>query len=274
MTRGRLPLGAREDVGAFDRPRGGAGVPVLGRAHRPEPGHAGSPPCARPSCAHAAARRSASSWRPARGHRHRRGRPTSAQSGIQLAIWEPVNDHSLLFQINRALRLASSALTGNSLRGDQRIPTGWMTRYYISGRARRGGLYSLSAGGAYLCTPRPSVRGAEIALDLPLPAWPDQPALPRRLHERPRQPSAPPSPGRHGRPLRRYTRGRSTRHRADGARSLGPVRRLRPVTSRRPKSGATSSFRLPFVRVPHSGPERTAGSPLKNPRRARCRISL
>ena len=39
----------------------------------------------------------------------------------------------------------------------------------VGGRRKEATVYSLSAGGAFLATPRPSLRGASVALELPLP---------------------------------------------------------------------------------------------------------
>jgi len=84
---------------------------------------------------------------------------------VTLALWGIVGDHTLRFQINRA----STEQHLLSLRQDTRIPTEWSTMLFVGGRRKRTSLYSLGGGGAYLATPRPSQRGAEIAVTLPLP---------------------------------------------------------------------------------------------------------
>ncbi len=84
---------------------------------------------------------------------------------VTLALWGAVGDHTLRFQINRAS--AEEHLL--SLRQDSRIPTEWHAVLAVGGRRKRTSVYSLSGGGAYLATPRPSQRGAEIAVSLPLP---------------------------------------------------------------------------------------------------------
>lgn len=86
--------------------------------------------------------------------------------GVELAIWQPVTDHALQFQLNRAAGRDRTA----ALRENQRVPTDWTTRVMVAGRAKSASLYSLSGGGAYLATNRPSLRGAEMAIDLPLPS--------------------------------------------------------------------------------------------------------
>jgi CheY-like chemotaxis protein len=90
--------------------------------------------------------------------------------GIQHALWYPMGDHPLLFYINRAI--SESMLAGHLLRESTRVPTEWKTRVTMAGRAKAASVYSLSPGGAFLATGRPSMRGAEMAIDLPLPSGP------------------------------------------------------------------------------------------------------
>jgi DNA-binding response OmpR family regulator len=90
------------------------------------------------------------------------------QAGVRTALWHPIGEHALLFQLNAALGDGDQAL----LREDERAPTDWISRYHIGGRPKQGKIYSLSGGGAFIATPRPSVRGAQLALELPLPEGP------------------------------------------------------------------------------------------------------
>lgn len=87
------------------------------------------------------------------------------QGGIQLTLWEPIGDHTLRFQLNRAL----ANFQPSRIRGEQRVPTDWRALVYVGGREKRVGVYSISSGGAFLATPQPSMSGAEIAVELPLP---------------------------------------------------------------------------------------------------------
>jgi CheY-like chemotaxis protein len=84
---------------------------------------------------------------------------------VTLALWGGAGDHTLRFQINRA----SAEQHLLSLRQDTRVPTEWRTVLSVGGRRKPTSVYSLSGGGAYLATPRPSQRGAELAVSLPLP---------------------------------------------------------------------------------------------------------
>ena len=87
-------------------------------------------------------------------------------AGVELAVWHPLDDGTLRFQLNRAL----TAFQGESLRREQRAPTDWRVRFSTGGRTKEAQLYSLSARGAFLVTNRPSMRGASVAVELPLPS--------------------------------------------------------------------------------------------------------
>lgn len=87
-------------------------------------------------------------------------------AGVELAVWNPIDDGVLRFQLNRAV----SSFAGESLRRELRAPTDWRVRFLAGGRSKDATLYSLSAGGAFLSTQRPSTRGADVAVELPLPA--------------------------------------------------------------------------------------------------------
>ena len=86
-------------------------------------------------------------------------------AGVELALWEPVGDNTLRFQLNGAL----SAVEPRFIRGETRVPTEWRARVFRGGRQKAVGVYSVSGGGAFLATPQPAMSGAEIALELPLP---------------------------------------------------------------------------------------------------------
>jgi hypothetical protein len=87
-------------------------------------------------------------------------------AGVELAVWNPVDDATLRFQVNRAL----AGFQGESLRREQRAPADWRVRFSAGGRTKEAVIYTLSARGAFLVTNRPSMRGASIAVELPLPA--------------------------------------------------------------------------------------------------------
>lgn len=88
------------------------------------------------------------------------------EADVHLALWEPYDDLRLRFQLNRAI----AGPDGESLRHDQRAPTEWRARIVGGGREKEALVYSVSEGGAFLATPRPSMRGARVTVVLPLPA--------------------------------------------------------------------------------------------------------
>jgi len=90
-------------------------------------------------------------------------------AGVDLALFEPVDDHTLRFQLNRALAEGSGVSAG---RRALRVPADWPVRVRMGRRNKEARLYTLSVGGAYLATPRPSHRGSEVLLTLPLPSGP------------------------------------------------------------------------------------------------------
>lgn len=106
------------------------------------------------------------------------GKPPEARSrqrlraaGVELALWDPSGDHALRFQTNRAL--AGSSLAGLSkMRSETRVPTDWHARALVGGREKTVSVYSISSGGAFLATDRPSLQGASVEIELPLAPGP------------------------------------------------------------------------------------------------------
>lgn len=86
------------------------------------------------------------------------------RAGVELALWEPVGDHALRFQLNRAM-----AGPRRGQRGDERVPTECNAGVFQAGREKPATVYSLSRRGSYLDTQRPSQKGAKLALELNLP---------------------------------------------------------------------------------------------------------
>ncbi|MCG8590139.1 MAG: hypothetical protein MJE66_12680 [Proteobacteria bacterium] len=86
-------------------------------------------------------------------------------AGVELALWDPVGDHALRFQLNRAL-----CDHEGPVRGNERIPTEWGAIVFQGGRQKPASVYSASREGLFLETPRPSTSGSEIALELLLPS--------------------------------------------------------------------------------------------------------
>jgi hypothetical protein len=102
------------------------------------------------------------------GHRpDRDARALLREAGVELALWEPMDDHLIRFQINRALASSEIVLGG---RARLRAPAGWDTEIRNSGRKKPARIYSLSSQGAFLATGRPSLPGASVGFDLPVTA--------------------------------------------------------------------------------------------------------
>jgi len=90
-------------------------------------------------------------------------------AGVELALWEPVDDHSLRFQANRALS-GSEIVRGE--RTVLRAPTNWSVSVWAGERRKPARIYTLSSGGAFLTTGRPSLPGTEVQVELPFKSTP------------------------------------------------------------------------------------------------------
>jgi len=88
------------------------------------------------------------------------------EAGVSLGVWEPYPDAALRFQLNRALDDGTPPRD----REAERVPIARRARI-VSGRfAKAATLYTLSTGGAFIETPRPSPGGARVLLELVLPS--------------------------------------------------------------------------------------------------------
>jgi CheY-like chemotaxis protein len=88
------------------------------------------------------------------------------EAGIDRALWEPVGDHALRFELNRCFAEPGTLSDRNELRA----PTEWNTRIFVAGRQKTASIYAISANGAFIATPRPQIRGAKVAIEVPLPS--------------------------------------------------------------------------------------------------------
>lgn len=84
-------------------------------------------------------------------------------AGVRLPLWEPIDAHTLRFQLNRAL----AGGTFRRRRGARRVPSSARAIVHSRGRAKEARLYTLSAQGAFLATAMPSLRGTEVSVELP-----------------------------------------------------------------------------------------------------------
>ncbi|HVP31819.1 MAG TPA: PilZ domain-containing protein [Myxococcota bacterium] len=87
-------------------------------------------------------------------------------AGVSYALFDPLHDHDLRFQLNRAFA-RSSIVRGR--RRTLRAPTRWNVPVWTPAGRREAGLYTVSASGAFLATPTPSLRGTVLRVALPLP---------------------------------------------------------------------------------------------------------
>ena len=88
------------------------------------------------------------------------------EAGAALALCEPLDDHTLRFQLNRAL---AGPPDGGGERRAVRVPTDWPVRVRMGGREKPARVYCISSSGAYLATSRPSFRGSLLYVTVPLP---------------------------------------------------------------------------------------------------------
>ena len=84
---------------------------------------------------------------------------------VRMAMWDPIDDGVLRFQINRALNREQETNKRDTIR----VPTFLLTRIFVAGREKDAVVYSLSTTGAFLDTPRATMDGAEIDLEIRIP---------------------------------------------------------------------------------------------------------
>jgi hypothetical protein len=87
------------------------------------------------------------------------------EAGAELALWEPLDDHTLRFQVNRALARGAG---DRAPRRALRVPTHWPVQVRMGARTRPAHVYSVSARGAFLATAGPALRRSLVHVTLPL----------------------------------------------------------------------------------------------------------
>jgi hypothetical protein len=102
-----------------------------------------------------------SGWRPFSERRRE-----LARAGVSHALWEPVDAHTLRFQVNRAL---AGTVSRRSLRRALRAPATWFVEVRTGRRQRAARVYTVSARGAFLATATPAPGRSPVAFELPLP---------------------------------------------------------------------------------------------------------
>lgn len=80
-------------------------------------------------------------------------------SGVDLALWTPLDESTLRFQVNRAL--ATGGIPRRT-RGALRAPANWRGEVSQGRRRKKAQIYTVSPGGAFLQLPNPSPRNAQV----------------------------------------------------------------------------------------------------------------
>ena len=94
------------------------------------------------------------------------GRQKMRQAGIQIALFEPMDPHTLRFQVNRALAVGAPK---HRARQTLRAPVDWPAIARSAGRSKDGRVYSISASGAFLAIPQPWMVKARVDVRLAIP---------------------------------------------------------------------------------------------------------
>ena len=96
----------------------------------------------------------------------REARDALARAGADAQIFEPVDAHTLRFQVNRLLAGPRAA---RSTRRVERVPSNVPVRLWIGRREKEARLYTISSRGAYLSTQAPALRNTEVQVEVELP---------------------------------------------------------------------------------------------------------
>jgi CheY-like chemotaxis protein len=89
-----------------------------------------------------------------------------AHAGVEFALWEPIDAHTLRFQINHAM---AGHVPRASRRRALRAPASWPAQLRVGTRHKEARVYTISARGAFLATPAPAVCRSVVATEIPLP---------------------------------------------------------------------------------------------------------
>jgi hypothetical protein len=95
------------------------------------------------------------------------GRRRLRDAGVELAVFDPCDTHTLRFQVNRAL---SGDKRTRGRRRTVRAPADWPVVIHTgAGRVKEGRIYSISASGAFVTVQQPCMTRARVTLDLAVP---------------------------------------------------------------------------------------------------------
>jgi len=89
------------------------------------------------------------------------------EAGVQIAIFDPIDTHTLRFQLNRAL--AAHARSVRCQRDTLRAPADWSVIAKAGGRQKEGRVYAISASGAFVALEQPWMVRSKIELEISIP---------------------------------------------------------------------------------------------------------
>jgi hypothetical protein len=92
-------------------------------------------------------------------------RATLRQAGVRYALFEPFTDEELRFVLNQARHEGEP----ESVRNEARVPADLRARIVAGTGEKVAFVYNLSVTGAYLVTPRPTLRGGSVKIHFALP---------------------------------------------------------------------------------------------------------
>lgn len=88
------------------------------------------------------------------------------RAGVQIPIFDPLDLHTLRFQVNRALATGRPV---HRSRSTLRVPADWPVIAQSGVRRKEGRVYSISASGAYLSIAQPWMVKARVEIRLAIP---------------------------------------------------------------------------------------------------------
>jgi hypothetical protein len=94
------------------------------------------------------------------------GRRNLREAGVRLAIFDPIDLHALRFQVNRAM---AGDVPMRHKRRTLRAPADWPVVVRAGLREKEGRVYSISASGAFLALPQPSMVRSKVEITLMQP---------------------------------------------------------------------------------------------------------
>lgn len=89
------------------------------------------------------------------------------RAGVRVALFDPIDLHTLRFQINAAL--ATNPIPMRARRGTVRAPADWQVVARANGRHKEGRLYSISPNGGFVVLPQPWMVRSQVEIHGAMP---------------------------------------------------------------------------------------------------------